>query len=317
MARSPTTRRAPRLRDERHLDLIREFDLTSGMTVPMRAGGRTLGALTFGTTGNRAVFTEKDFDLAKEIARRTALAVDNARLYSEAQRAIRSREDFLSIASHELKTPLTALQFQIQTLLRASEKGALQTMPVERATKMLHGAVRQGKRLARLSETLLDISRIDAGRLELNLADMDLSQLAVEVVDRLSDEAARGGCDFDLRASRTVEGKWDRLRLDQVTTNLLSNAIKYGAGKRIKLSIKHEDSYAMIEVVDQGIGIEPAHLARVFDRFERASSARHYGGLGLGLYITRQIVEAHAGSISVVSSPGNGSIFTVKLPLTA
>jgi signal transduction histidine kinase len=188
----------------------------------------------------------------------------------------------------------------------------------ERASKRLQSALRQTVRLNDLVNNLLDIGRIAAGRLTLEPDLMDLALLAKDCAERFGEEAARVGSPITLtiegEEGERLRGKWDRLRLEQVVSNLLSNALKYGNGGPIDLKIEGRESTARIQVRDRGIGIPPERQGRIFDRFERAVSARHYGGLGMGLYITRQIVEAHGGSIVVASEVGEGSTFTISLP---
>ena len=158
------------------------------------------------------------------------------------------------------------------------------------------------------------MSRIEQGKLELHLENFDLSDAAREVAERLSDEAAREGCELHI-SSQPVTGRWDRLRIEQVITNLLSNSIKYGSRKPITLCVEPRDEdLATITVQDEGIGIEPDKVKCIFNRFERAVPTRHYGGLGLGLYIVRQIVQEHGGQVEVESRPGAGARFVITLP---
>jgi len=239
---------------------------------------------------------------------------ENARLYREAQDAIRLRDEFLSIASHELKTPLTPLSLKLQML--ASEARRQPESPFRRAVEdYIAVGSRQVKKLSELVNDLLDVARIAGGRLRLELEEVELGALVREVVTRYEPEAARAGSRLMLEeVPETVTGHWDRLRLEQVITNLVDNAIKYGSGKPIRVSLDSDASRARLHVKDEGIGIAPEHLSRIFERFERAVSERHYGGLGLGLYITRTIVEALGGSIQAESTPGLGTTFTVVLP---
>jgi signal transduction histidine kinase len=173
----------------------------------------------------------------------------------------------------------------------------------------------QVERLIRLIENLLDVSRITAGRLELIPEEADLAAVVSDSVERLRDEAARSGSELRLVAPEPLLGLWDRVRMEQVVTNLLTNAMKYGSGKPIDVRAEPSANGGIrISVRDYGIGIPPHNQARIFERFERAVSERQYGGLGLGLWITRRIIEALEGDIRVVSAPGEGSIFTVELP---
>ncbi|MDI1480788.1 sensor histidine kinase [Polyangium sp. y55x31] len=236
-----------------------------------------------------------------------------ARLYQEAEDAIRLRDEFLSIASHELKTPLTPIGLQVSHILRALRKDPA-SLPPDKLLPRLETIRRQVERLGSLVTELLDISSITAGRLRLEWEEVDLAAVARDVALRLGYEAARAGCKLDVRAQAPLPGRWDRARLDQIVTNLLSNAIKYGAGKPIDLVVEGDDSTARLLVRDRGIGIAPEHQARIFDRFERAVPDQQYGGFGLGLWIVKQILDALGGTIRVTSAPGSGATFLVELP---
>lgn len=295
-----------------HRRLMEEAGIASYMVLPLSVRGRTLGTLTLLSAESGHRYDADDEALAEELARRIALAIDNARLYREAQDAIRARDEFLSIASHELRTPLTPLQLQVQSLRRMADKGEL---PPERLRQKLEVAERQVERLGKLVANLLDISRITAHRLLLEPEDVDLAALVRDLVERSRDHLSRAGCTVDLRAPDALVGRWDRMRLEQVFTNLLSNALNYGAGKPIEVRLEAEGDHARLTVRDHGIGIAPEDQRRIFQRFERAVSERHYGGFGLGLWICRQVVEAMGGTIAVASALGRGATFTVRLPL--
>jgi PAS domain S-box-containing protein len=248
-----------------------------------------------------------------DITERKRAEEERERLYREAQEAILARDEFLSVASHELKTPLTALQLQLEMLQRAAHKGGAQLTP-ERVIKKLKQADQQVQRLADLINDLLDVARIRKGQIEVRLAEGDLAQMVRDVASSFEEQVALAGCTMELRVDGPIEACWDRVRVEQIVTNLLSNAIKYGPGKPVEVRVEADADSAEISVRDYGIGIAPEHLERIFVRFERAVSADHYGGLGLGLYIVRQIVEALGGSIRVISEPDLGSTFTVMLP---
>jgi PAS domain S-box-containing protein len=300
--------------NEEHARLITATGVHSFISVPLVVRGRILGVLTFFTSRSGRRYTVAELTLLEDLARRAALSVENARLYREAQDAVRLRDEFLSIASHELKTPLTPLSLKLQML--ASEARRQPESPFRRAVEdYIAVGSRQVKKLTELVNDLLDVARIAGGKLRLELEEVELGALVREVVTRYEPEAARAGSKLTLEeASGAVTGHWDRLRLEQVITNLVDNAIKYGSGKPIHVSLSADAGRARLRVRDEGIGISPEHLSRIFERFERAVSERHYGGLGLGLYITRTIVEALGGSIQVESTPGLGATFTVVLP---
>jgi len=286
------------------------------ISVPLVVRGRALGVLSFFTFHSGRRYTAAERTLLEELARRAALSVENARLYREAQEAVRLRDEFLSIASHELKTPLTPLSLKLQMLVREVQRQP--DSPFRRAVEgYIAVASRQVKKLSELMSDLLDVARIAGGRFRLEFEEVELGALAREVVARYEPEAARAGSALVLEGTaKHVAGQWDRLRLEQVITNLVDNAIKYGAGKPIHVSLEADAGRACLRVRDEGIGIGPESLSRIFERFERAVSDRHYGGLGLGLHITRTIVEAMGGSIQVESTPGQGATFTVVLPRT-
>jgi len=239
--------------------------------------------------------------------------VDNARLHQELVDAIRSRDRFLSVASHELRTPLMSLRLHSQSLLRrAREK---QACGPEQLISKAEVIERQVERLVHLVDELLDIARVREGRLRFHTEELDLSEVARDVAVRFREELARSGSTLVLRSEGSIRGQWDRLRLEQVMTNLLSNALKYGEGRPITVQVARDERTAKLTVRDEGIGIDERDQTRIFERFERAVSEQNYGGLGLGLWIVREILSGMGGTISVRSQPGLGSAFTVELPL--
>ncbi len=232
---------------------------------------------------------------------------------AEAREAVRLRDEFLSVASHELKTPLTSLKLRVQSLIEHPPESVHDPEELARLAKSFELAERQVRRLEKLVNNLLDVSRIAIGRFPLQREQVDLVAMVHNVVGQFSAEIARCGSDVTLELPEQAIGSWDPLRLEQVLVNLLSNALKYGAGKPISISVGIGDSWARLTVRDQGIGISAADQARIFERFERAVSL-DYGGLGLGLHITREIVRAHGGTIRVESEPEHGAAFIVELP---
>ena len=246
--------------------------------------------------------------VTRDLTERRASEQERLRLI-QTEEALRLRDEFLAIASHELRTPLTSLQLELHSIgRRASELDDKIAVKLERA-------LRSGDRLTALVEMLLDVSRISSGRLTLRVERFDLALLARELCERFADQAARAGCEVRFHADAAgVVGTWDRIRIEQVISNLVGNAIKYAAGAPVDIGVDHVDGQAQLRVTDQGPGIPSDDQARIFGRFERAASIKHFGGLGLGLYIARQIVEAHGGTIEVHSERGKGASFTVRLP---
>ncbi|MDI1452053.1 GAF domain-containing sensor histidine kinase [Polyangium sp. 6x1] len=226
------------------------------------------------------------------------------------QEAVRLRDEFLSIASHELRTPIASLQLMVQALTRGV------VSPTPEATLRAFGvAERQITRLTRLIEELLEVSRIQAGRLSFQFERLDLVAVVREVVQRFEVDLARAHCPLSFTAPRPVIGCWDRSKLEQIVTNILSNALKFGAGKPLEILVEEAPTgTGRLVVTDHGIGILPERLPHIFERFERAVPAQAYGGLGLGLYIVRSIVDALGGTVRAESVLGSGSTFVVELP---
>ncbi|MBZ4421619.1 ATP-binding sensor histidine kinase [Myxococcus sp. RHSTA-1-4] len=296
--------------DEHHAALIRRLGTRSVLIVPLIARDTKLGALTFVAAAPHW-FGTADVELAVELGRRAALTIDNARLLAETQRALRLREEFLTVASHELRTPLTSLRLSVEGLLRAASAG--RTVSTETLNRGLGRVLSRTDRLEQLTGELLDVTRIEQGRLELKRGEVELGALVRGVVERLEPELTAARCTVSLTCAAPVVGQWDAARLAQLVTHLLHNALKFGPGKPIEVFVREEAGSARLVVRDHGIGIAPERQGHIFERFERAVS-KNYGGLGLGLYISRGIAESHGGSIQVQSVPGAGSTFTVTLP---
>ncbi len=283
----------------------------SAAVVPLCFKHSAVGALVVASADPVRRFEAADLALLTDIGRRTALAVQHARLLRDATLAAQAREEFLHVASHELRGPLGTLRLVVQALGRDAGAG-------DGFAARLRVIDRQAQRLARLADTLLDVSRITAGRLELARENGDLAALVRDVAARIGHEGADAtSVEIAVDAPGPLRLAYDPARLDQIVSNLLSNALKYGRGRPVRIAARPDGGRARIEVADEGIGIAPPDQERIFGRFERAVSGRHYGGLGLGLWIVRRLVEAHGGTISVRSAPDEGSTFTVELPLSA
>ena len=258
--------------------------------------------------------------IVEDISERRRAEDERARMLAKEQAArraaeetLRAREEFLSMASHELRTPLTSVRLSVDNLLELAGQGKLAEMPHALVQKSLQTSARQVRHLARLVDDLLDVSRIRAGRLELCLDELDLAEVVRGVVTRMEPQLVAAKCAVCLD-TQPAPGPLDRSRIEQVVTNLLANALKFGAGAPIDVRVRSDGNTLTLEVQDRGIGIAPEEQARIFEQFERAVSARHYGGFGLGLFITRRLVEAHGGTIEVASEPGHGATFIVRLP---
>jgi signal transduction histidine kinase len=297
------------------VEAFARIGIKSFMCVPMLARGRTLGTLLFLAAGSGRRFADTDLALATDLAGRIGLAIDNLQLYRNVQEALQVRDDFISVAAHELRTPITPLQLTLESLqLNFKNHRPDSKLPIDAIAKKLDIAVRQTDRLIKLVTHVLDISRLSAGRLDLELEEVDLSAIVEEVAARFIDDANVAGSALTIKTPGPVLGHWDRVRLDQVVTNYLSNAIKYGAGRPIELKVEASETRAHLSVRDYGIGISPADQGRIFKRFERAVSSRYVTGFGLGLWIVGEIVEALGGTVHVQSALGAGALFSMDLP---
>ncbi len=235
----------------------------------------------------------------------------------EQKQAVRSRDEFLSIASHELKTPVTSLKLQLQMLSRQLQKGPDHVPKADYLKNLADVGNRQINQLVTLIDDMLDVSRISTGQLNFDMEEAQISRVVREVALSFEDQFRSAGVELNIDADEELHVTCDRHRLEQVLSNLLTNAIKYGDRKPVRLSVGKENGFAVVAVEDQGIGIAQENLQRIFDRFERAVSPSTVSGLGLGLYISRKIVHAHHGQIRVSSVAGQGSVFEVLLPLSA
>lgn len=303
-------------RDAEHLALLRALEVSSLLYAPLIHGGRVQGAIALFMAGSGRRFGEQDGAIAVEIARRASLALENARLYEETNAAVQARDEFLSIASHELRTPVTAISGIAQVALRSQQRG---TLDDARLTRVLEQLIRGSQRLVMLTEDLLDVSRLQTGRFELRPEPLDLAAFVTDIVERF-------GATLKERHQVTLHAdtgplvvQADAARIEQVLSNLLSNAVKYTPdGGEIVVSVGQDGAQAALTVRDQGIGLPLGTSEMIFQPFGRAPNAAHrqIQGLGLGLYICRQIVERHNGKIRAESAgDGRGTAMRVWLPL--
>ncbi|MBI2074756.1 MAG: GAF domain-containing sensor histidine kinase [Candidatus Levybacteria bacterium] len=300
-------------------EVIRKLGLNSHIFVPLKSRGKVIGVLTIASSNKDFSYSRSDVVLVGELGARAGIAVDNARLYSEAQEAVRARDEFLSIASHELKTPLTSILLQLQTVLQKirNNKSLYVKKDNYRSNiiSMLESTEYQSKRLAKLINDLLNISLVSIGRLELQPERVNLSNIVEDVIRNSEIQFKNAGYKIHVKTDKEIIGRWDKVRIEQVIINLVSNAIKYGNKKPIDIIARKKNNHAELIVKDRGIGISSTHQKHIFERFKRAVSGVEYRGLGVGLYISKQIIETHKGKIELKSSIGKGSTFTVKLPL--
>jgi PAS domain S-box-containing protein len=248
------------------------------------------------------------FSIIRDITDRRRFEQEREDMLAATQRALQLRDDFLMVASHELRAPVTNVSLKLQQLARQIERG----QPRAALRVLADAAFHETNRLVSLIDALLDAQQAK-GQLALELVDVDLSELVHDVAERLRVRADQAGSELVVDVP-AIRGRWDRMRIDQVVTNLLLNAFKYGRGRPVRVAAGEHGALVKLEVSDQGIGVSNEDVQRIWGKFERAVPA-HYGGLGLGLFIARQIVEAHQGHVDVESVPGIGSTFRVMLPL--
>lgn len=300
------------LQSEKAREAARQLGIRGCAILPLRARGRSIGALLLIETCEASRWSSApEVALAQEYADRVALAIDDAELYEEAKASLRARDEFLAIATQDLKMPLSLLDLQLESMMRS--RSVLSQSP-EKLERFLRNARRLTVKLSTVVEDLLDPSRITNERLTLDVSSVDLASLTCTVVARFAERAKRAGCTINLSTPDAVMGDWDAFRLEQVIANLLSNAIKYGGGQPIDIAVESDGDLARLIVHDRGPGIPPEQRANMFSLAERHVSARHYGGVGLGLYLVQRFVEAMGGSVEVASALGEGSTLTVRLP---
>ncbi|WP_437740409.1 ATP-binding sensor histidine kinase [Sorangium sp. So ce1504] len=300
----------------------------SMLCAPVLSGGALRGVLYIENDLATGAFTAERVEVVGVLSAQAAVALENAFLYDDLERllqertrllalaeeGVRARDTFLTLAAHELRTPLTPLLMEVQVLLRDARAGGTRAGGPERAATKLERAVRQIARLERLANDLLDVARLSAGQPEMQMEPVDLSQVVRDVAASHAVALEHAGSTLSVAAEPGVVGVWDRARLRQVVDKLLSNAVKFGEGKPIDVRAEGDGDWARLVVRDRGAGIPRATQARLFGRFERGVSERHFGGLGLGLWIVRRVVDALGGNIRIESEPGAGATFIVELP---
>lgn len=232
----------------------------------------------------------------------------------ELQRSLRMRDEFMSLVAHELRTPLNTLFLEAQMRSLQLKRGTLATIGPDQFDAMIKRDERQIKAMIRLIDDMLDVSRMRSGQLSIRPNQVELMHLLERVVSDLSLQAAATGSSLSLREHHPVQGCWDEFRIEQVVVNLLTNAMRYGCGGPVEVSVQYSGDVVRIDVRDEGKGISPTDIDRIFEPYERGARNGEPKGLGLGLYISRQLAMSHGGELRVTSTPGEGSTFTLVLP---
>jgi PAS domain S-box-containing protein len=283
-------------------------------SLPMIVQNRKLGVLTFIYLKPQAL-SQNTRRLMQTFAAHCAEALERSRLFDMSEHAVKARDALISVSSHELLTPVAGSKLQMQLMRRRMDQG-IEITP-EMVRKMVDQTERQLDRLHRLVNEMLDLSRINLGKLTLHPSETNLSALTSDLVERMSGQLQSAGCPVFVDIDQGVHGQLDSYRIEQVLSNLVSNACRYARGKPVSIRLKREaGEMARLEVEDQGAGIKKEDQERIFQRFERAASMDEGSGLGLGLFVARQIVEAHEGRVELESEPGKGAKFVVRIPLS-
>ena len=304
--------------DPRHLAMMEELGIGSHVVATLSTGGRVIGAVSLVRRADREPFDDDDVATAEDIARRAAMATENARLYRSAEQAIEMRDRFLAVASHELRTPLSVVYGHWELLARwlRNDPEAASRPNAEKIEVSVQRLGQGVDQLRRLVEELLDVSRLAHGTMDMRRGPVDLVSVVRQSVDDASATAATGRLRVELPDTPVV-GQWDATRLAQVVDNLLLNALKYSPGDRaVAVALTRDGQRARLRITDEGIGIPPDELESIFEPFSRAhnASAQHFPGLGLGLAVSREIVTRLGGSMWAASEgEGRGSSFFVEL----
>jgi signal transduction histidine kinase len=298
-----------RTSNDRHFEILKSIGTRSHLATPMHFRGKIIGVLNWHITTDRKPFDEEDLETAMEISQRASIAIENARLYTLSQAAIREREDFISIASHELKTPLTSLNLQWEVANRIREDSPDKLLDKNVLDKLMAVSNRQLARLTRLVDDMLDISRISKGSFSLIKKTVSLNELIQDTLFKFYPQSQGLQSEILTSLQEGVSLNCDPHRIEQVINNLVSNAIKYGRGSPIEISLSSCHEWARVQIKDQGPGISLEDQKNIFGRFVRGNAQADTLGLGLGLYICKEIVEKHGGRIDVDSRPGH-TVFT-------
>ncbi len=289
------------------LSMIKQLGLRSAMIVPIKVKEKVLGSISFVRAESGPLFTEADLSTAIELSQRAGLALENARLYLELKKAVEARDQLISVCSHELNTPVTSIKLQFELIKR--------TLQVGGQDKRVSIINRQLNRMARLIDEMLDVTRINAGKLKLETRPIHLREVLQESIDRFADEYQQKGISLKLDLGQDGKVLGDEFRLDQVFSNILSNSLKYGEGLPVEVKMEVGEKNIRVSFQDQGKGVASEDLERIFERFERVAERSGIGGLGLGLFISREIIEGHGGRIWAEKASPKGMIFIVELPL--
>jgi PAS domain S-box-containing protein len=299
--------------NDEHLRLISALGLKSYICVPIEAHGEVIGALTLVSEKN--TYSDIDLLFASQLADRVALALYNSKLFNEAKNAVKARDEFMSICSHELNTPLTSMSMQFQMAQKLIDNKDDKVYNSNAVNRRVKNANSQIKRMTSLISEMLDVSRINFGKFSINKEPINLEHILIDALDKLREQLETLNIDVKLNIE-TGDYKLmgDDFKLEQVISNLITNAMKYGESKPINLTLRNEGNSIAFLVKDYGAGIPKGEFDRIFQRFERVVLSNGVSGLGLGLYISKEVINAHGGTITLSSELNKGTEFKVTLP---
>jgi PAS domain S-box-containing protein len=300
------------LESPEEVEILARLRLRTLLVAPVLAGDRALGVITLARRERRP-YAASDLEMAEDLGRRIGAAIEQARMLAMVREATEARERFMLAASHELRTPVCALLLRLGVMRR--DLGRHPEAEAALASS-LEASLQQAERLSRLVDQMLDTAKVSSGELTVKPRRRELMGIVDRVLRRLRPWAERQGCELTVTGPKSVHGTWDPERVEQIVDSLLSNAIKFGAGAAVQLVVQPTEDHVVLQAIDEGIGIPDEELESVFDRWGDAAPRGDATGMRLGLYLARELVEAHGGTIEVVSTRGCGTTFTVRLPYT-
>jgi signal transduction histidine kinase len=296
--------------------LVKKLGFKTLMFVPLVSRNKIIGVLTIASTEKDFFYTREDAIFIKEVADRAAIAVDNARLYKEARDALEHRDQFLAIASHELKTPLTSILLSLQLVLNKLQHKGINHESSNQMEYAVKVAINKSRRMSDLIKDFLNVSQTSSRYFQLYKEPVRLSGLLLDVRTNFDLLLLKKNIKLTIKEEdKNIVGRWDRIRLEQAISNIILNAIKYGQGNPISIRTKKEDKNVLIKVKDKGVGISKEEKDEIFGVFKRGKKTKKTQGIGVGLFIAYRIIRAHNGVLSVKSKAGKGSEFTIQLPL--
>lgn len=290
---------------------VQAMNIVGYLGIPVvTKSGHAIGAVCV-IDHKKRTWTQEEIDILQDITASFISEIELRQAITKIKNESNLREEFIAIASHELKNPLNALKLQTQMIQKRQSKGKFD---LDDNQKFLSNLERQTNRLELLIDDMSDATRLSTGKFSLNKQSMSMNQLVEYTLKNLEEVLFKADCSVKIDFQSELEGRWDSSRIEQVLTNIISNSAKYAAGSPIEITLSKKDNFAVITIKDFGPGIAEENQELIFNKYGRANESDAIQGLGLGLYISRQIVEEHKGTLELTSSIGHGSSFQISLP---